>query len=175
MRNLLWFLPIAVFLLNPSFACSDEPTFQFGAAEMRDAVEGDWSFAIRPAVGAATQVTVHVDQAGPPATASARASGVALVRAAHACGTRTLVKSAGACIDVTEMPLAVTYVSGDAAFATAAMSGVFRVDGLTFGPGDLELMVGPYQIVARLNADGTLADPHLGPGGTTGELMVTRL
>ena len=36
-------------------------------------------------------------------------------------------------------------------------------------------MVGPYQILARLNSDGTLADPHLGPGGTTGELMVTRL
>lgn len=177
MRNLLWFLPVAAFLLNPSFACSDgdEPTFQFGAAEMRAAVEGDWSFAIKPTGGTATQVTVHIDQAAAPATAAARAAGVALVRAAHACGTRTLVKSAGACIDITEMPLAVTYVSGDAAFATATLSGVFKVFGLTFGPGDLELMVGPYQILAHLNADGTLADPHLGPGGTTGELMVTRL
>ena len=98
MRNLFWFVPIAVFLLNPSFACSgDEPTFQYGAAEMRAAVEGDWSFAITPTGGTATQVTVHIDQAAAPATAAARASGVALVRAAHACGTRTLVKSAGAC------------------------------------------------------------------------------
>ena len=54
MRNLLWFLPVAAFLLNPSFACSDddEATFQFGATEMRAAVQGDWSFAITPTLAA---------------------------------------------------------------------------------------------------------------------------
>jgi hypothetical protein len=175
MRNLLWFLPVAAFLLNPSVACSDdEPGFQFGAAEMRAAVAGDWSFTITPTGGDATQVTVNIDQAAAPATA-ARAPGVALVRAAHACGNRTLVKSAGACLEVTQMPLAVTYVSGDAAFANATLSGTFNIFGLQFMTGDLDLRIGPYQVLARLNPDGTIADPHLGPLGTTGTLAVSRL
>ena len=72
------------------------------------------------------------------------------------------------------MPLAVTYVSGDARFATAPLSGTFKVFGLKFGTGDLELMLGEYQILANLNADGTLADPRLGPHGTQGTLMLTR-
>ena len=62
---------------------------------------------------------MHVEQAptAPGATAARRAVGARLVRAAHACGTRTLVKGAGACTDESEMPLAVTYVAGDATFA----------------------------------------------------------
>ncbi len=84
------------------------------------------------------------------------------------------MQSAGACIDITEMPLAVTYVSGDESFATAPMSGLFKVFSLKFETGDIDLTVGPYQILAYLNADGTIADPRLGPNGTQGTLMVTR-
>ena len=61
MRNLLWLVPVAAFFLNPSLACSDEPAFQYGAAEMRAAVEGDWSLTITPDGGTAMQVTVHVE------------------------------------------------------------------------------------------------------------------
>ena len=176
MRNLWWLAAVAVFLFNPGFACSDdEPQFKYGAAEMRAAVQGDWSFTITPDSGTATQVTVHVDQGEAPATAAARAPGAALVRAAHACGTRTLVKSAGACVDISEMPLAVDYVSGDAVPASATLSGWFRVFSLMFVTGDLDLRIGPYQILARVNADGTIADPRLGPQGTPGTVAVTRL
>src|SRR4051795_12742072 len=98
MRKLMWLGPIGPFFLTPTLACSDEPQFQYGAAEMRAAVEGDWSLTITPDGGTAMQVTVHVEEAptalGPTA---ARWPSRGFVRAAHACGTRTLVKSAGAC------------------------------------------------------------------------------
>jgi hypothetical protein len=174
MRNILWIVPIAVVFLNPTFACSDEPPFQYGASEMRAAVEGDWSFAITPAGAATMQVTVHIGQAATTPATTAHASGRAFVRAAHACGTRTLVKSAGACIDISQMPLAISYVSGDATFSTAMMSGTFSVIGLAFSSGDLELRIGPYQILSQVNPDGSVGDPHLGPGGRVGTLTVTR-
>src|SRR4051812_43474542 len=153
MRNLLWLVPVAAFFLNPSLACSDEPQFQYGAAEMRAAVEGDWSLTITPAGGTAMQVTVHVEQAQtPPGATAAHVPGRALVRAAHACGTRTLVKGAGACTDQSEMPVNVTYVDGDASFATATLSGQFLVRSLAFTTGELYLKLGDYQIGVTVNA-----------------------
>jgi hypothetical protein len=166
MRKFWWIVPIAFFFLNPSVGCgSDEPPFQFGAAEMRGAVEGDWSFTITPSGEAALQVTVHTDQAAAVDGATARAPGRALVRAAYACGGRTLVKSAGACIDMSEMPLTITYVSGDSVFSSATMSGTFRVYGLSFAFGDLELMIGPYRILSQVNADGSFANARLAQAG----------
>jgi len=96
------------------------------------------------------------------------------VHAAYACGTRTLVKSAVACIDATQMPLVVTYVSGDTAFSTAAMSGTFLVDSLLFTGGYLTLTIGPYQILTQVMADGSLVDPYLWPRGTPGTVAVSR-
>jgi hypothetical protein len=167
-RNLMWIVPIAFFFLNPNVGCgSDEPQFQFGAAEMRAAVEGDWSFTITPSGGAAAQVTVNIDQSAAAVDGStARAPGRGLLRAAYACGGRTLVKSAGACIDVTGMPLTVSYVAGDSAFSGATMSGTFSVYGLSFASGDLELVIGPYRILAQVNADGSFSNARLALGGT---------
>ena len=177
MRKLFWLIPLLVFFLNPSFACTDEPQFQYGADEMRAAVMGDWSVTITPTGGTATQVTVHIDQsATAPATMASRAPGRAVVRAAHACGTRTLVKPAGACIDTSQMPLDVTYVSG-ASFTSGTLSGEFTVWGLTFGVGDLNLVLGPYRVTARVNADGSLGAANLvptGPGSVTGTVTVSR-
>jgi hypothetical protein len=176
MRNLFWAVPVAVFFLNPSFACSDEPQFQYGAAEMRAAVEGDWSFTITPDGGTATQVTVHLAQAAtaPTATAS-RAPARAFVRAAQACGSRTLVKSAGACIDISQMPLDVTYVSGDSAFATATLTGNFSVYGLVFATGELGLVVGSYHLTVQVQADGTPGEARIqSPGPPFATVTVAR-
>jgi hypothetical protein len=180
MRKLIWIVPLAFFFLNPAIACGPaEPQFQYGAAEMRAAVEGDWSFTITPDGGTATQVTLHVDEATTAADAGvARAPGRGLLRAAYACGTRTLVKSAGACIDVTQMPLSLTFVSGDATLGGGHLSGMLTVQGLIFtavAAGALSLTIGPYDIESMIGPDGTLGDPHLGPGGTTGTLVVSRL
>jgi hypothetical protein len=166
MRRLIWVVPIAMFFLNPNVACVDEPEFQYGATEMRAAVEGDWSITITPDGGTATEVAVHLEQG--TATATAQASGRAFVRAAHACGDRTLVKSAGACADVTRMPLAVTFISGAPEFASAPLGGSFTVWSLTFVEGELFLDLGSYQIRARMRADGTIVNAaiHAPTGGT---------
>jgi hypothetical protein len=167
MRKSLWLIPAAVFFLNPGFACSDEPQFQYGAAEMRAVVAGDWSFTITPDGGAASQVTVHIDQAATaPGTAAAAVPARSVVRAANACGTRTLVKGAGACIDVTQLPLTVTFVEGDSSFSNAALSGDFSVYGLAFATGNLDVVLGSYHVALPVNADGSLGDAHLVPAGT---------
>jgi len=166
MRNLLWLVPVAVFFLNPNLACSDEPQFKYGDAEMRAAVEGDWTLTLTLESGA-VPVTVHIEQSATAPTASARRA-PRLLRAAHACGTRTLIKGAGACIDLTEMPLTVTYVAGNEAFTGVPMSGTFRVEGLIFARGDLLLTIGAYQIQTGVNADGSLIDPRVvSPTGLT--------
>jgi hypothetical protein len=171
MRNLLWLVPVAVFFLNPNLACSDEPQYQYGAAEMRAAVEGDWTLTLALESGE-VPVTVHVEQALTAPTASARPA-PGLLRAAHACGTRTLIKGAGACTDQTEMPLTVTYLSGNAAFTGVPMSGTFRVGGLVFARGDLSLTIGAYQLQMGVNADGSLIDPRVVcPAGLT--VAITR-
>jgi hypothetical protein len=180
MTKLIWIVPLGFFLLNPAVACGPaESQFQYGAVEMRAAVEGDWSFTITPDRGTATQITLHIDEAATAADGGvARAPGRGLLRAAYACGTRTLVKSAGACIDATQMPLALTFVSGDATLGGGHLSGMLTVGGLIFttvSDGALSLTIGPYDIESMLGPDGTLGAPHLGPGGNTGTLVVSRL
>ena len=177
MRNLAWPIAVGFFFLNPSFACgTDEAQFQYGAPEMRGAVEGNWALTITPAGGTATQVVVHVAQASSASTSlgAPPPSHGGIVRTAFACGSRTLVRSAAACVDLSEMPLAVSYVSGDASFAGVSMSGTFTVPGLVFGEGNLESKIGPYQVLSQVAADGLLGDPHLGALGTTGTLGVAR-
>jgi hypothetical protein len=176
MRSLFWAVPIAVFFLNPTFACGPaEPQYQYGAAEMRAAVEGNWSFTITPQGGPAAQVTVHLSQSATvPAATSGRLKRM-YVRSAYACGSRTLVKSAGACIDESIMPLDVTYVSGDASLGTI-LSGTFMVPGTTFDYGSLTLTVGPYHVNSDVNSDGSLgfSNAFLGSGGATATLTVSR-
>lgn len=175
MRTILWLVPLGFFFLNPGVGCSNEPDFQYGAEEMRAAVAGDWSFTITPAGGAPTQVTVHIDQASASNPSTARAPGRAFLRAAYACGTRTLLNSAGACVDSSEMPLAVTYLSGDDAFAGATLSGIFHVYGLSFEHGgNLELKLGPYWITSQVNPDGSLVNLLLEPNGQAGTVSVDR-
>jgi hypothetical protein len=176
MRRALWLVPVAIFFLNPGFACGPpEPQYQYGAAEMRAAVEGNWSFSIVPqGASAPIQVTVHVEQSATAPAAAERAPGRAFVRAAYACGSRTLVKSAGACVDVSDMPLAVTFVSGDPTFSSAAFAGDFKVYGTEFASSDsqLQIVLGGYQIDAQLSPDGTLVNPRVGPGASLGSLLI---
>jgi len=162
MRRLLWVLPLAAFLLNPNLACGvGEPEFHFGATEMRAAFEGDWTFTFTPADGASTQVTLHLAQAAMPIASRVPGDGGGLIRSAQACGTRTLIKGAGACIDSTQMPLTVTYEAGDPSFAApeARLSGNFTVYGLEFTGGTLRLglePLGSVELEVDLNADGSV-------------------
>jgi hypothetical protein len=180
MRRLSWLLPIAFFFLNPGFACGPaEPQYKYGADEMRAAVEGTWSFTIMPeGASAPIQVTVELEQAATAPGAQAAAPGRALVRPAYACGSRTLVKSANACIDSSVMPLTVTYVAGDPSFANAALSGTFTVNGteLVTAVTDLELVIGDYHIQSEVSPRGNLVNPLITSTGAQGTLtIVTRI
>jgi hypothetical protein len=150
MRRLLWIVPVALFFLNPSLGCvgPDEPQYQYGAAEMQAAIAGTWTFSITPNGGAPLAATVQLDEADSLPGATAQAARPSLIRAAHACGSRTLVKSASACIDATLMPLAITFVSGDPSVMAVPLSGSFQVTGTTFQAGSLYLNLGPYQVSA---------------------------
>jgi hypothetical protein len=175
MRRLIWLLPIFFFFINPNFGCgTDEPQWQYGAAEMQAAIAGTWTFAITPAGGTATEVTVQIDEADTAPGATARAPRRSLLRAAHACGGRTLVKGAVACTDTSSMPLAITFVSGDPSLMSVQLSGVYRVTGTTFQVGRLELTIGPYSIAANVSSDGTVTSPSVFGQGGSGTVVVTR-
>lgn len=175
MRKLAWLLPIVFFFINPGFGCgTDEPQWQYGAAEMQAAIAGSWTFTITPAGGTSTEVTVQIDEADTAPGATAQAPRRSLIRAAHACGSRTLVKSAGACTEMTSMPLAITFVSGDPSLMSAQLSGVFMVTGTIFQAGTLELTIGPYSITAIVGTDGTVTNPLVSGQGASGTVVVTR-
>ncbi len=170
MRRLLWAIPLAAFFLNPSFACGGPtgPTFEYDAPEMSAAVGGTWMLTFVPDGGAITHVSFTVEQAAGPAAPTASAQRPGLVRSAEACGTRTLVRAAAACVDLTEMPLEVKFLTGDDTLATAALSGTFRVYGTQFAYGDLELVLGPYHVATTVDRYGNLVGTRLaapGPGG----------
>lgn len=177
MRRLLWAFPVAFFFLNPNLACSPgEPEFQYGATEMRAAVEGDWAFTLTPSSGAPVEVTVHVEQAASLVSSRVPTRGGTLVRSAQACGTRTLIKGAEACLDATQMPLTVAYVAGDPSFATpgSRLSGGFTAIGLTFTGGFLTLTLGPYDgIEVDVDADGSIRGARSSTSGLAG-VDVTR-
>ena len=178
MRNLLWLVPVAFFFLNPSLGCvgPDEPEYQYGAAEMQAAIAGTWTFSITPNGGEAAAVTVQLDEADHVPAPTTQASRRSLIRAAHACGSRTLVKSAAACIDVSSMPLAITFVSGDPTLMNVPLSGVFRVSGTTFQAGSLEMDIGPYQVSAAVLPDGTVSNTYVyvTGQGATATVTITR-
>jgi hypothetical protein len=88
-----------------------------------------------------------------------------LVRSAYACGTRTFVKSAAACVDSSEMPLTMAVVAGDSTYSSATWSGTFRVMSLVFGPGSgmLSLSCGDLYLQANVSPDGSVTNVHLYP------------
>ena len=175
MRNLAWALGLAFFFLNPALACGvADPEYQYGADEMRAAVEGDWNLMI-DAEGKSTAVTLRIEQDTQVRTAMAPAATQSLVSVAHACGTRTLVRAAGACGDSTEMPLVVTIVAGDPSLVATTGTGTFSVHSLTFGVGNLYLKVAGHQIEAQVDAQGIASAPRLLSVTDRGTVTIARV
>jgi hypothetical protein len=170
MRKLSWLLLAAFFFLNPGFACGPmEPEFQYGATEMRAAIEGNWAVTVTPTGGAAQDYVVTLKQAKAAPTSASRGSTVAFVRSAHACGDRTLLASANACASKTVMPLTATLASGG-----ASPSASYEVWSLIFTQGDLFLTLGDHSIQATVAADGSVLDAKLAaPGGSAPAGTVT--
>jgi hypothetical protein len=160
LRRLAWVIPLALFFLNPALACGggdEKPTFQFGAAELRAAIEGTWSLTLTPSGGAAKSLVVRIEQATQAPS-----------DATPPCGGRTLVKPAAACVPITTMPLQVTMLSGDAAFEGVALSGNFAVTGFEFSEGQVTLAVGETRVAFRLTPESGPSNVQvtMGPSGT---------
>ena len=171
MRRLVLLLSLLAFFVNPGFACSPgEEDFNFGEAEMRAAVEGTWQITFG-GDASTSELTVEIRESpGRLDSGMAVGSGTrarAFIRAAAACGSRTFLRGAGACMDMSEMPLDVSYVSGDSAYQGVHMGGIFRAFGTSFSGGYIDISFGGSALSADVNANGTAS-----PLRDTAETMV---
>jgi hypothetical protein len=164
-------IAIAVLVLNPLFACrTSGPAFTFGASEMRAAIEGTWVVEM-PATGdrPAHDIMLSITHAGATPT---RSSSIDLIRPAVACSHRTLVASAEACADETTMKLAVSHV---ALLAPIPITGTFRVAGLDFTIGTLELTLDDATLVADVNTRGEAHRVRVYHADRTSDATLTRV
>lgn len=149
-------LGLAALVLNPFVACSHEPPWRFGANELRAAIEGTWTVTV-PARGPddpALTYTVHIRQ-GDGSTRDQRASASSLVTPAAACGDRSFVRTAAACMDRTEMPLDVQIVAGPLRGETR---GALEVVGRSFLHGRVELTLGASRLTALVSPEGDTSE-----------------
>ncbi|MBA3455413.1 MAG: hypothetical protein H0T42_20135 [Deltaproteobacteria bacterium] len=155
-KALLGTVGIAALVLNPFFGCGDE-SFRYGADEMRAAIEGTWKLTV-PADGTtpAQETVFSISQAATPAEQHSR--GRSAITEAAACVQRSLVKSAGACLDSTEMPIEVKLLAGG-----AATKGTFEVFGFKFTEGMLRIELGTSHLRATVAADGSIIAIHSAP------------
>jgi hypothetical protein len=149
MRSLvLWVLGLAALVLNP-MACIG-PSFDFGATEMRAAIEGTWKVTVgKSDVSAMRELTITLEQSKEATQVHAMRSAVPV---AAACGSRSLVKNAEACMDVTHMPLAVAVLAG--AGAKIVSHGELVVPGTSFVSGQLEVMIDGELLAATITPTG---------------------
>lgn len=174
MQRLALSLALLAFFLNPGIACvsSEEPDFKYGEAEMKAAVEGTWVLTLRASDGTLSETTLQIAQSGAaqammsPSGSGSQRTGV--IRSAAACGSRTFVKSAGACMDTSVMPLEVALVGSSPGFENALLTGKLYVDGLTFTHGRLSLELADALVGLTIAPDGTTSAPYgTGPDGST--------
>ena len=163
MHRLALSLAVLGFFINPGLACSPSDSgYQFGEAEMRAAVEGTWQLSFVADGGAISSLTVQIRESSEKldsgtALRSDRRRTAGFIRAAAACGSRTFLRSAGACADMSEMPLDVSYVAGDVTYQGVPMGGIFRTSGTTFGGGGLEFgCTNGFTVNASILPDGTV-------------------
>lgn len=164
-------LGLAALVLNPFFACSAlAPGFELGADEMRAAVEGTWTITV-PGNGVdapAVEFTVVIAQRA----SVARLDDHSLVAPAAACGSRSFVKTAAACLDSTKMPLDVQIVKGP---STKPASGELVVYGTSFDNGRLDLTLAANEMRAMVNAQGTARDARLIVDGSERDVELVRV
>jgi hypothetical protein len=149
-------LVLAVLVLNPWFGVTG---YSYGASEMRAAIEGTWRLTITSDDAAPIERTFTLAQAAsdpsevvPAETPSAPHASRGWIRRAAACGTRSLVRSASACMDITRMPLDVKIAGGD-----EVVHAEFVVGGTTFNRGGLVLEIADYWLDAGIAPDGEVA------------------
>ena len=176
-RPLLTLAALAAFFVNPFFACVvGEGDFQYGAEEMRAAVEGTWEVTLAFSDGSQRTLTMTLAQGDAPLTATTdfAPAPASLIRAAVACENRTLVKSAEACSSTSTMPLAVTFVGGDESFRSVAMSGQLWIPSTTFRSGYLQLRLGDLQVDGTVTPAGEASGFRVSNPGPIGTATLVR-
>ena len=144
---------LAVLVLNPWFGVTG---YRYGAPEMRAAIEGTWRLTITSDDAPPVERTFTIEQAAtdpsevvPAETPAAPHASRGWIRRASACGSRSLVRSAHACMDVTRMPLDVKIAGG-----SKVLHAEFFVVGTSFSRGGLELVADDYWLDAGIAPNG---------------------
>ena len=146
--KLSFLIGFAVFALDPSYGCRKD-TFHYGEAEMRAAVEGTWRLSMPESYDAPARTYTFRITAATASQHGERSFGIPFISSAHACGDRTLVRSASACEPRSLMPLELANIAGD---------GRLEVDGYLFDTARLELHVDNRDIIARIDNHGVVND-----------------
>ena len=157
-------LMLATVVTSPLSACrgGQPASFTFGTDEVRAAIEGTWILSLPATSSTPTRtLAVRIEIAQAPQHSAARPG---LIASAYACSTRTLIKSAAACIDVTKVALVVTALDGDIATAQGALD----VYGLSFHNSRLELLLDDVPVSAMVSPAGEATDVRVATleGGT---------
>jgi|GEM_PF-2854643 len=145
-------IAVGVLVLSPWSAWFGDLGFDYGLPEVRAAVEGTWQLTAPSPGGAASTVTFTIAQGRDPAqTHAARA----LVRSAAACGSRSFVRPASACIDATYMPLEVQLAGAPKPLSEP---GMFIVVGTSFHDGELHVPLDGVSLSAMVTPRGTVEE-----------------
>lgn len=165
---ILFAIGIASLVLHPFFGCGAKEDFRYGAADMRAAIEGTWKLTL-PATekNPVTELVMTISQGAEP-TQDKHSRRRGLVADAAACAERSLVRSAGACVDMSVMPLDVKLLAS----TSIVRAGVFRVTGLRFIAGHLTFELGNWYLSARVTPDGSITKVTTNGSMATGATMV---
>ena len=109
-------------------------SFQFDDADMRAAVEGNWSLTVTEADGKTKVWKIAVKQRSGE---SSQRGDRGWIKSASACGNRSFVRNASACIDVSSMPLDIAILD-----QPGRATGTLEVTGTSFSTGFLYIAIG---------------------------------
>lgn len=143
---------LLVFVVDPAGCGPATDDFSFGETEMVASIQGTWRIDVAATDGGGpSSLTIEMRQAEGTGTAVdappvrhrpwLRSGGV---RRAYACGSRTFVKSAGACTDSSSISVRATVRTGNDLLPTDTIfTGDYVVQGTKFGMGELRLSSHP--------------------------------
>jgi hypothetical protein len=146
---------LVAFAMNPALACSsgeDLPDWQYGQAEMAQAVEGTWRVDYRGGANGPASATFRVVPR-PPQTTLQSVPGRSLQ-----CGNREFFSTAAACIDMSTLYLSGEVLNTDVVLLDQQVTGSYRVMGTVYRGGELQLTVGKtLSLQATLDASNRLS------------------
>jgi hypothetical protein len=147
-RSISYLLFGAALLLDPMAGCERVASYDYGAREMKAAVAGTWT--VKTKTG--REVTFEVDVG-----AAERHSSRGWIQSASACSHRSMVSTAEACIDSTEMKLKVIVASSD-----TPVEAKFAVHGMHFTRGQLSMTIGTEYVSAEVSPRGSVIESYNG-------------